>query len=72
MRNQFIIYMISALYLPFAQDLEDYIKDWLRGLADSINNSVVVKITRDIRLKEDQKIALSNIIDTGKCLNGLF
>ena len=32
----------------------------------------MIKITKDIRLKGDQKITLFNIINTGKHLDGLF
>ena len=56
MRNQFTIYMTSALHSPFVQDLEDHIKSWLRELADSASDNVVTKITRDIRSKGDQKL----------------
>ena len=72
MRNQFTIYMTSALHSPFAQDLEDRIKGWLRGLADSANDSVVAKIARDIRSKGDQKVASSDIMDAGKRPDGSF
>ena len=64
--------MSTALHSPFVQDLEDHIKGWLRGLADSANDSVVAKIARDIRSKGDQKVASSDVTDAGKNPDGSF